>query len=164
MKKLFTALLVTVFATGAFAKSIDITPVIARADGNFAGLTTVALLADGRLQIVGEDGLIKQVQLGERALAKITHDIHRVTNVEVKTVRNQFICMTLVAVIPETLDTLSVAAFDYQTGAFTGKPRVVLTDRGCHMRSMTYPKLAHSQIDAAAVREQLVVLALANLD
>ena len=164
MKKLFAALLVTVFATGAFATSIDRTPVIARADGSFAGLKTVALLADGRLQIVSEEGLVKQVVLNEKAFDKITRDLHKVANVEVKTVRSEFVCMTLVAVIPDTLDRLSVARFDYEVGAFKGAPRLILSERGCWVRSSTYPEAEHSQADAAAVREELVVLALANLD
>lgn len=163
MKNYLLALLVTMFATGALARSIDKTQVIARADGTFAGLKTVALLADGRMQVVSEAGKVKTVFLNEKSFEKLTRDLYRVANVEVETLVKDYICHTFVAIIPKTLERLSVASYDYQAGTFQGKPRLILTERGCFYLMETYPKNERSQSEAAAVREQLVILALANM-
>lgn len=162
MKNLTLALLVTVFASGAFARSIDITPVMAKAEGYYEGLSTVALLADGRLQIVNQKGLVKTVKLTERTFKKISRDVLKLSNIEVKEVHNQYVCMTIMAVIPQTLSNLSIADYNYDTQTY-GESRLVLTQRGCHMHDMTYPTQVHAQADALAVREELVILALANL-
>jgi hypothetical protein len=162
MKNLIAALLVTGFATASFARSIDITPVLATAQGHFEGLSSVTLLADARLQIVNEKGLVKTVKLSERTFKKLSRDILKLSNVEVKEVHNQFICMTFMAIMPTTLSNLSIADFNYETQTY-GETRLVLTQRGCHMRDMTYPTAVHAQADALAAREELVILALAQL-
>src|SRR5262245_44113789 len=108
MKKLIASVMVSLFATGAFATSIDRTQVIAKAEGYYKGLEMVALLADGRLQMKNYKGAVTQVRLSKPAFDKLSSELTRIADAEVKTVEKQFICLTIAAIMPTTLSRLSV--------------------------------------------------------
>ncbi len=160
MKKVIVSLVVSLLASSAFATSIDRTQVLAVASGYYQSVESVALLADGRMQIKKQDGKAKTIVLSEAAFQKISGELSHLANAEVKTDVRQFICMNVMRVMPTTLDILKVAKYDYQTNEFSGVPSLVLDADGCYMREHTAPVEEYALLLAQSVREELVILGM----
>jgi hypothetical protein len=164
MKK-FTAISVAIVAqlvlSSAFASTGE-RQVIATLQGHGKNFSRVTLQEGGSLTVVGaETSLVSTRKLGELTLTKLVGLAHQVANAGVKTVTNEFVCMTF-AMVPSA--DLSVAALNQGTYQFEGAPRLLLTERGCSFHQMTFPIQAQDQQNAEILKEMLELLAVDTVE
>ena len=163
MKNLMLAIATGLFAFNASATSIQRAKVIATAQGDYKGLTSVSLLEDGRIQMINTKGVKKQFFLSAPAFSKIERDLSHIANIEVQTITKDSICLTFRMPFSRTLSDLSVAKYDYESQSFTGQPELKLSNRGCYVQVETFPVDVRFEFPFMAAREQLVILALEQL-
>lgn len=152
-------ILIAIMTSGlmASATSIDRTQVLATVTGAQEGIKQVALLADGRLQVVPEEGKVKQIKLTKAASEELFNLVQRLANVELNDVQSQVVCMMMPQ--PELSD-LKISSYSYETTTYSNKLSLVLTAQNCAVSHRVSPVEVYSLIDANDLRKALVVLAL----
>jgi hypothetical protein len=159
MKKIFVTLAVLSVSLIASARSIDTTAVVAVVSGYEQGLKQIALLADGRLQVVANNGKVSVVQLSKSALSKLENLAEGLSSAEIKEDTRTIVCKMMVR---PTLSDLSVNPnYDSQKGEFQGNStRLILTASSCALSHVVYPVNDYDQQDAGELKTALVVLGL----
>lgn len=157
-----TLLMGLILSTSLFAQatSVDMTKVLATVTGFEAGLSQIALLEDGRLQVVNNKGIVKTEQVSKVALDRLLGKVMELANIElVENVKT----MTCKMMIIPALSDLSVATFDYETQQYDRKLTLVLTRQSCALSHEIYPKEQYAIDTARELRAQLVILGLNTL-
>lgn len=145
----------------ASARSIDMTPVVATVSGHQHGIKEVALLADGRMQVVSEAGDVQTVQLSQPALQSLMNSAQFLSSIEVQSSNRQVVCFMIA---PESLSDLAIGKFNEQTESFEGnETRTVLTAQGCQYSYVVTPTQPWATEAALELRKSLVILALNSL-
>lgn len=161
MKNIFLTIAILAMSVVASARSIDFTPVVATVSGQEAGIKEIALLGDGRLQIVDLKGSLKTIQVSETALKKLVQTAIDLSFAEVKTETRYIVCERLP--LP-TLSNLSIGTYNAETRSFEGnQTRRVLTAQGCEYAQVISPVEAWNFESATQLRYALIVLALNSL-
>lgn len=121
------------------ATSINMTPVVATLtvpNGSYEGVDSIALLADGRLQLVKDKQLVDTVILPAKAKAILLETARGLSDVELDEQTSAIVCMAMFS--PE-LSELAVSGFDTVTGTFDSNLRTVLTSDNCDMSRIVRP-------------------------
>lgn len=148
------------FTSLVFARSVDRTPVIAALTGLEHNIKSVAILADGRMQLLDVGGQLKVTRLTPEALENLKSMAHGLAGVELENIRSQIVCMMMP--MPELSD-LSVAAYDWQKDAWGRDLTLVLTQINCAVANKTFPKDQWAKERAEALRAAIKILALNEL-
>lgn len=154
-----SALLSLLFAFTA-AASAKTPTVLALVEGREAGIDSVALLDNGKLQVTSEEK-IRTITLKEEVANKLARAVTRIYDVDVITKKRTTICKMAVRPV-SLLSDLSVTAYSDE-GRPTGDLRLVLTRRGCYVSVETYPKETQDYAATQSLRDQMVILALDSL-
>ena len=149
-----------IFTSLVFARSIDRTPVIATLTGLEHNIQSVAILADGRLQILDVGGQLKVTQLTPAALESLKSMVQDLAGVELEKVHNQIVCMMMRT--PELSD-LQVATYDWQKNIWGRELTLVLTQINCAVADKTFPKQQWAKERAESLRAAIKILALNEL-
>ena len=161
MKNVLLTIAVLLTSLTTQARSIDMTPVLATVSGYENGIEQVALLADGRLQVVYANvdraEKYKAVRLTKAVLTRLTNAVTHLSNVEVKETNSQVVCQMI---SQPTLSDLSISNYDFQTKTFSRDLKLVLTALSCDVGHKVVPVEAYAKLAAQQLREQLVILAL----
>lgn len=152
-------LIVTGLAFGAPEQANSDGQVLARVDGNYEGMSAVAITADGRLQIVSQEGRRYTHRLPERVFNRLRSALTSVANVKVKSSVQQAVCGIMTPPIG-TLYNLSVSKHDVENDSFSGNPRLLVTQIGCWLERQTYPVDDVERTAVESIRDQIVTLAL----
>lgn len=161
MNKILAALAIVTMSIVASARSIDRTPVVAVVSGQEAGIKQIALLADGRMQIVSKDDKMNTIQISQTALNRLTRSAMELSFAEVKTETRMFVCEVMP--VP-SLSKLAIGSFNTEARGFEGnQTKVVLTAQGCEQLSVTAPTESYNMEAAAQLREAMIILALNSL-
>ncbi len=160
MKNLLIALALVASSLTASATSIDRTPVVATVTGNQSGLKEVALLQDGRLQVVPVSGKVKTVTLGKVATAELLGRAQMLSDIEVKEERRTIVCRMMVR---PSLSNLSVSSYNDEKGVFASDLRLILTRTTCADSHVVYPVESREAAEAEELKSILVILALTTL-
>lgn len=132
--------------------------VVAEIQASSMGFQSATLFENGELEVNlgGEHSEKVQKSLSPLTLSKLKVLANRVSDAELTEIHNQYICMTFVAVPGSSL---FVSSFDRNTYKFQGKPSLILTPNGCHMREIKYPADAEIRRAAQELKTVLEVLA-----
>lgn len=160
MKSLLMSLILTASVI-AQATSVDFTKVLATVQGHEHGIVEIALLEDGRLQVLNSKGVVKTTILSKAALNRLSGKIQTLSDVQVQEVNRDKVCKMMI--IP-TLSDLSIAFFDYEAGEFKRNLNLVLTRKSCALAYEVFPANEHQENSASELRAQLVILALNTLN
>lgn len=162
MKNVIIFLTIALSAITTSARSIDTTPVVATVSGYQNGILQVALLADGRLQIIkGElrstEKQVETIILSDLAKEDLFDLAQGLSKIEVKEERHMVICAMME---PLALHNLSIGAYDWQSGQFDSKLKLILTNDSCATSYQVAPVQEWAQSRAAQLKKALVILAL----
>jgi hypothetical protein len=164
MKKILVSIAIISLSLMASARSVDRTPVVATvstSSGSEEGIKQIALLSDGRLQIVPEAGSVKTIQLSESALKRLVGIASSLSFAEVKSQTRMVVCEIMVM---PSLSDLSVGKYNQEIHSFEGnQTRLVLTAQGCAFSKVALPTEEWAKETAAELRSALVILALNSL-
>lgn len=162
MKSLLITLALVASSLTASARSIDRTPVVATVSGYEHGIVQVALLADGRLQVVRGQLGVDQKEVETIVLSKpVQEDLfslaRNLAKVEIKEERKLIVCAM---VEPLSLSSLQVGGYNYETNKFDSKLRLILTNDSCATSYTVIPVQDWAKQRASELRKALVILAL----
>lgn len=157
-----TLLMGLILSTSIFAQatSVDMTKVLATVTGYEQGISQVALLEDGRLQVVNNKGVVTTTQVSKVVLNRLSGAIMQLANVELVEENRTMVCKMMI--LP-TLSDLSIAQYDFDANDYTRNVTLILTRQSCALSHEVYPKNEYSFADANELRAQLVILALNTL-
>ena len=141
----------------ASARSVDRTPVVASVSGDLAGIESVYLLADGRLQIKPQTGNVQTVVLSKIAKDQVIELAASVADVELNEQISAAVCMM---VPPPSLSRLSVSGYDITTHTFNSVRKLTLTNADCTVAHQVSPKNPFVERRAVELRAALVALSL----
>ncbi len=157
MKSVLLTLAFVVSGLTASAASIDQTNVIAVVTGAQSGISSVALLADGRLQIQDQAGKVKTIVLSKAVVEDLKNEAQSVANIEITEENRRVVC----AMMPiMRLSDIEVGSFDFATGKFSAARRLILSANNCALSHVVFPKEQYALIAASELRKALVILAL----
>lgn len=157
-----TLLMGLILSTSIFAKatSVDMTKVLATVSGYEEGISLVALLEDGRLQVVNNKGVVTTTQVSKVVLNRLSGKIMQLANVELVEKNRTMLCKMVT--IPALSD-LSIAQYDFDANDYSRNVTLILTRQSCTLTQEIYPKNEYSYAEATELRAQLVILALNTL-
>lgn len=121
------------------ATSVNMTPVVATLSvpsRSYEGVDSIALLADGRLQMIKNKKLVDTVIVPAKARSILLDAARGLADVELDEQNFAAVCMAMFS--PE-LSELAVSGFDTETGTFNSKMRTVLTSENCDMSRIVRP-------------------------
>ena len=157
MKNVLVLFSIMAFGYVASATSIDRTQVLATVSGSEQGIKQIALLADGRLQVVPEEGKVKQIKLTKAASEELFKLVQVLSNVELTDVVYPVVCMMMP---PSELSDLQISSYSYETSTYGNKLSLVLTAQNCAVSHRVSPVEVNPLINANELRKALVVLAM----
>lgn len=159
MKKSLLGIMIVLSSVASIAGAKSSRPLkVATLNGNYAGITEVALLSDGTLSITSETGTVSNLSISEVAAERLLNHAETLSNVEVKTENRTRVC----AMMPRP-DLNFLAVSTRRSGDhFTGNLVTTLTPRDCSRGSVTYPVESYDLMGAEIFRAELAILALAN--
>lgn len=157
MKLIISTLIALSFSLAAKAADVK---AIATVSGLEQGLKEVSLLTNDTLKIVNTKDEVKILKLSVPVVAKLTDNVTSLSNVELEESNKVVVCMMMK--LP-SLSNLSVANYDYEKSVYSDELTLVLTDSGCSIHHVVFPKESYMLSYAEQLRTQLVILALNTL-
>lgn len=158
MNKISSFAIVVLTSFNFFANaSIDKTPVVATVTGSQEGIVTVALLADGRLQLVDGSKNVITTTIDKEELKDLMADAKALSNIETVVLKKKIVC----AMKPRpSLSELSIYSYDSKAKKFVLPPKLVLSASGCAKLVVTTPADPKLEVRARELRSNLVQIAL----
>lgn len=152
------------FAISMNAQATSLAPrvVMAKLTLNYYGKTYETVVNNyGYVQVkLGGDGIITTAQLKPETLALVDSYVRQVAYSKVKKTHSDMVCKMMTP--PVVTESVSVSKVDKNSGLFTGKMRISLTDEGCYNTDHTFPADDYALAAVRTLRALLEMITYEN--